>query len=182
VNRERFAFFAMAAIGASGCSGWVTGGGGPVYSLDGNQGRTGGVVSLDGIETPKPHTFFNHGPTSLPVGYHNGFEGIFTPDQKSFNWQTGLALFWRPRPISGFLVLGTDLHVDAINGYFSFGNFQPYAQAGLVTSLGEGEHAPIFTLTAQGEYFINYVAYLHPNDPKTDTFLTLKFGLGFEMP
>ncbi|MEO7110533.1 MAG: hypothetical protein ABI183_08860 [Polyangiaceae bacterium] len=183
IRSGRSFFFAAisASILSTGCSGWVTGGGGPVYSADGNQGRTGGAVSLDGMLTPKPHTVFNHGNTALPVAYHNGFEGIFTPDQKSFGWQTGLALYWLPRPVSGFLVVGTDLHVDEIDGFFSFGNFQPYAQIGLVTSLGEGKHAPIFTLTAQGEYFINYLTYLHDNEPKTDTFLTLKFGFGFEL-
>jgi hypothetical protein len=179
-GRAFFVAVTIASILSTGCSGWVTAGGGPVYSTDGNN-RTGGAVSLDGMLTPKPHTVFNHGTTPLPVAYHNGFEGIFTPDLKSFNWQTGLALFWLPRPVSGFLVLGTDLHFDAIDGYFSFGNFQPYAQIGLVSSLGEGEHAPIFTLTAQGEYFINYLAYLHENEPKTDTFITLKFGFGFEI-
>ncbi len=175
-------FFAVliASIASTGCAGWVSASGGPVYALDGEK-RTGGAVSLDGMLTPKPHTAFNHGTTPLPVAYHNGFEGIFTPDLKSFNWQTGLALFWLPRPVSGFVVLGTDLHFDAIDGYFSFGNFQPYAQVGLVSSLGEGQHAPIFTLTAQGEYFINYLAYLHENEPKTDTFITIKFGFGFEV-
>ncbi|MEO8874001.1 MAG: hypothetical protein ABI461_00310 [Polyangiaceae bacterium] len=170
------------AVASTGCSGWATGGGGPVYSGAGRQERTGGAVSLDAILTPKPHTVFNHGSIPLPVGFHNGFEALLTPNLKSFGWQTGLALFWMPRPVAGFLVLGTDVHFDAINGYFSFGNFQPYGQVGLITSLGESKHAPVFTLTGQVEYFVHYLAYLHDNEPKSDAFIAIKFGFGFEAP
>lgn len=170
---------AFAFLGG-GCTGWTTAAGGPVYSVSGRQGRTGGQASIDAVLTPKPHTFFNKGDKSLPVGYHNGFETLLTPDLKSFGWQTGLALFWKPRPVSGFIILGTDLHFDGVDGYFSFGNFQPYGQIGVAASLGEGEHAPIFTLTGQAEYFIHYLSYLHDNEPHTDAFIAIKLGVGFE--
>lgn len=179
MNHARLGFLAVFAIGACGCSGWTTAAGGPVYSVSGRQGRTGGQVSLDGILTPKAHTVFNRGNSELPVGFHNGFEALLTPDLKSFGWQTGLAAFWMPKPVSGFLVLGTDLHFDAVDGYFSFGNFQPYGQIGVAAALGDGPHAPVFTLTGQAEYFIHYLAYLHDNEPKTDAFIAIKLGIGF---
>ncbi|MEO8798179.1 MAG: hypothetical protein ABI551_09860 [Polyangiaceae bacterium] len=180
--RDLFVFAAfVTSLAMTGCTGWAAANAGPTYSAAGRQGRTGGNASIDAILTPQPHTVFNHGPTALPVGFHTAVETILTPDLKSFGWQSGLAIFWMPRPIAGFLVLGTDLHFDSVDGYFSFGNFQPYAQVGFVSSLGEGKFAPVFTLTGQTEYFIHYLAYLHDDEPKTDLFVAIKLGIGFEL-
>ncbi|HEX7663180.1 MAG TPA: hypothetical protein VF407_01650 [Polyangiaceae bacterium] len=180
--RNPLVFAALAtSLATAGCTGWATANAGPTYSAAGRQGRTGGNASIDTILSPQPHTFFNRGSAPLPVGFHSAVETILTPDLKSFGWQTGVAVFWMPRPVAGFIALGTDLHFDGVDGYFSFGNFQPYGQIGLVSSLGEGKFAPLFTLTGQAEYFIHYLAYLHDDEPKTDLFIAIKLGIGFEI-
>lgn len=181
---RRLAIVAFAA-GLCGCAGWARVLGGPTYSAQGRDGRSGTFVAIDTLMTPKPHTVFNASPKPLPFAVHVGLEAQLTPNVKTFSWLTGIATLKKPRPVAGYLIAGTNFHVDQVDGRASFGNFHPYGEAGVAAELSpkneEDNHGFIFTLGIGASYFIHYAAILDGKGPKTDTFLLLKFGLGYEL-
>ena len=168
-----------------GCAGWARVLGGPTYSAQGRDGRSGTFVAVDTLMTPKPHTVFNASPKPLPFAVHVGLEAQLMPDVKTFAWSTGIATLKKPRPVAGYILAGTNLHVDYVDGRASFGNFHPYGEAGVAAELSpaneENDQGFIFTLGIGASYFIHYAAILENRGAKTDTFILLKFGIGYEL-
>lgn len=169
----------------TGCAGWARVVSGPSYSAQGRNGRNGTFVTVDTLMTPRPHSPFNASPKPLPFAVHTGIEAQLMPDIKTFAWNTGIATLSKPRPVSGYAMAGTNFHVDYVDGRASWGNFQPYGEIGVAAELSsaneEDDRGFIFTLGFGASYFVHYAAILDGHGPKTDTFLLLKFGFGYEL-
>lgn len=181
----RLTFFATVLLFASGCAGWARVLSGPTYNLQGRNNRSGTFVGVDTLLTPRPHTWLNASPKPLPFAAHTGIEVQLTPDLKTFSWTTGIATLKKPRPVSGYAMAGTTFHVDYVDGRPSWGNFHPYGELGVAASLSQTneveDRGVIFTLGVGANYFVHYAAILDGQGPKTDAFLLLKFGLGYEL-
>ena len=169
-------------VSLTGCWGWGTVCAGEAYSTAGRTERSGPVISNEFIIGIKERTVVNPGPKPLPFVFHNTVDGVFAKDFTSFSWGTGFGATWRPRPLSGFIIGGTQAHFDLINNHFSFGNFQPYAQMGLTAPLTRRERddsdGPIVTLAFQYSFLVHYL--VREGEPRTDGFLAIKFGIGWE--
>ncbi len=167
-------------LGSTGCAGWVRANGGYAYSASGRVDHSGPMVGADTILTPKPHTFWNKGSKAFPVGLHTGLEFVDASELKSISWTTGAAYFSKPRPIGGYVILGTNGHYDFIGGRSSFGNFQPYAEIGVASPLTDRDEdvdGPLLTLGL--EYMLIY-SYLAQPDDRLTNLLIFKFGFGWE--
>ncbi|MFO0671730.1 MAG: hypothetical protein U0235_19215 [Polyangiaceae bacterium] len=176
---------ALAALALSGCAGWTRVLAGPAYNAQGRDGKNGPFVGVDALLTPRPHSFLNASSKPLPVAFHTGLESQIMPDAKTFAWTTGIAALGKPRPVSGYAMAGTNLHVDYIDGRMSLGNFQPYGEAGVAAQLSqtneEEDRGFIFTFGFGASYWVHYASLIDKKGPLTDTFLQLKFGLGYEL-
>jgi hypothetical protein len=174
-----------ALVGApvlAGCAGWTDGYGGPAYATSGGPPQDGYAAGVESFFTPKPRTIFNHGPTPFPLGFHNAFQLTLAPAVGSFSWLTGVAYFSHPEPISGYAVAGTNLHFDLLQSHFSFGNFQPYGEIGVAARLGSRDDASdglVLTMGAQVMWLYNYLAT--GDEPRSNGYVTLKFGIGWDV-
>lgn len=154
---------------------------GAAYNLAARDGHSGQVFSVDtaiGVDA-KTVKWIDGGP--LPFAVHTSGTAILAPDRKVFGWGTGLAYYGSPRPISGYLLGGTSLHFDEINGKFSFGNVSPYGEIGILTSV-PARHQPegnglILSLGLQGATYFNYLV----KGNEVDGFLLVKLGVGWEV-
>lgn len=104
---------------------------------------------------------------------------LLAPDVKSLSWLTGLSYFLQPEPIGAYAIAGTNLHVDLLEGRFSFGNFQPYGELGLAARLGARGDGPLATLGLQTMFLYNYLAT--GDAPRSSEYLTIKFGIGWDV-
>jgi hypothetical protein len=174
-------FLAGGALALAGCIGWTDAYSGPAYTTAGREKRNGPTFGVESIFSPRPHTALNRGSQTFPVAIHNGFQLTLSPDLKTFSWLTGVALWGHPEPVSGYALAGTNLHVDLLNSRFSFGNFQPYGEVGVAGRLGnrgDDEDGLIVTLGMQFMFLYNYLAQ---NEPASDGYISIKFGLGWDV-
>jgi len=134
---------------------------------------------VESLFSPRPQTLLNRDTKPFPIGLHNAFQVTLAPDAKDFSWLTGLAYFTHPDPVSGYVIAGTNLHFDLLGGQFSFGNFQPYGEIGVAARLGaRDEDGWVLTMGGQVMWLLNYLA---PADqPRSNGYVTLKFGLGWD--
>lgn len=154
---------------------------GAAYNLAARDGHSGQVFAVDaaiGVDS-KTVKWVDGGP--LPFAVHTSGTAIIAPDRKVFAWGTGLAYYGSPRPISTYLIGGTSLHFDEINGKFSFGNVSPYGEVGILTSL-PARHNPegsglMLSLGLQGATYFNYLV----KGNEVDGFLLVKLGVGWEV-
>jgi hypothetical protein len=168
-------------LALAGCAGWTDGYAGPAYTTAGRLNQSGPAFGVESIFTPKPHTTLNRGGQPFPIGLHNAFQLMLSPDVKTFSWLTGLAYFSQPDPVSGYVIAGTNLHFDLLDSHFSFGNFQPYGEAGVAAKLGGAEESDglVATLGLQFMFLYNYLA--PADEPRTNAYLTVKFGIGWDV-
>lgn len=168
-----------------GCTGWARAVGGMAYPTSGRTERSGPVVAADLVLQPAPHSALNASSKPLPFGLHTNLQSQLSPEMKSLAWGTGAAFYSPPRPLSGYLLAGTNLHLDYIRDYWSFGNFQPYVELGVASLVGkrteQSKGGPIMTLGMEGNLFVHYLAFRQEGEPKFDIFVLLKFGFGFEL-
>lgn len=175
---------ALSAL-ATGCTGWATGTAGMSYSAAGRVERSGPLVGTDQFFKPRPRSRMNPSDKPWPVGLHNSLQVTVAPDLKTLGWGTGIALFGDPRPVTGFAVLGTNLHVDIVDGKGSFGNFHPYGEVGLAAPLSSREPGVpglMGTFSLQGAYLLHYgVIWRDEPGPVGDPLISFKFGIGWEL-
>jgi hypothetical protein len=154
------------------------------YPTSGQTTRSGPVVGTDVVLQPKPNTWLNRSNEPIPFGIHSNVQAILAPDLKSLAWGTGIALYTPPRPVSAYAIGGTNLHLDYVNNYWSFGNFHPYVEVGIASTLGprrDGVERGFFaTLAMEANVFVHYLAFTHEDERKTDGFIMIKFGIGYE--
>src|SRR4051794_37555584 len=127
-------FGAVAALGATGCRGWGRVATGGAYDLGDRNGHSGNVIAADGAIGLKNFKFMDRD-RPFPLAVHTSADVILAPDRKSYGWGTGLVLYREPRPVSAYVLGGTSLHFDDINGRVSFGNVSPYGGIGVMESV-----------------------------------------------
>ncbi len=185
VSVRAWTLFAFGCVVLSGCTGWTRAVGGMAYPTSGRSERAGPVAAIDFVLQPAPHTVLNQSSKPIPFGLHTTLQTQLAPGIKSVSWGTGVAFYSAPRPVSPYLLAGTNLHVDYIRDYWSFGNFQPYAELGLAAAVGKqaesGQRGPIVTLGLEGNIFVHYLAFRQEGEPTVDGFFLLKFGFGYEL-
>ncbi len=153
--------------------------------MTGRNDRSGHSVAVDTVFTAKPKTWLNRATFALPVGFHVGLLGINADTLKSIGWTTGISLYSPPRPISGYFIVGTNGHVDSINGRATFGNLNPYVELGLAAQVGartkESNHGFIFTLAMDSQLMVDNLAIVRGDPDKIDVLVGIKYGIGYEM-
>ncbi len=153
--------------------------------MTGQVGRAAHSIAVDTVFTAKPKTWLNRGSAPLPVGFHVGLLGINSEILKSIGWTTGIAIYSAPRPLSGYVIVGTNGHFDVINGRPTFGNLNPYAEIGLSAQVGprtkERNHGFIFTLALDSQILVNNLAIVRGEPDKIDMLVGIKYGIGYEM-
>ena len=163
----------------TGCRGFGRVQTGGAYDLGDRAGHSGTVIAADGAFGLRNVRWFNTD-RPFPFALHTSADVILAPDRKSYGWGTGLVLYREPRPVSAYILAGTSLHFDDINGKFSFGNVSPYGELGVMTSVPsryeDGGDGLILTLGIAGATYINYLV---AND-SVDGFILVKLGIGWE--
>ena len=153
--------------------------------MTGKTERDGHSIAVDTVFTAKPKTWLNRGSAPLPVGFHVGLLGINSETLKSIGWTTGIAFYGSPRPLSGYFIIGTNGHVDSINGRATFGNLNPYAEVGVAAQVGsrtkERNRGFIFTLAIDSQLLVNNIALVKGEPDKIDMLVGIKYGIGYEM-
>ncbi len=162
----------------TGCVGWARVQAGGAQDLKGREGFSGPQASVDGVFGTK---FLQIKDSPLRLGIHTSGDAIVAAERKSFGWGTGVALYEEPRPISPYVIVGTSGHVDQIRDRFSFGNFSPYGEVGVRTSVparyqdgGDGWFLSLGLGTASSFNF------LVGGGDTIDGFLLMKLGVGYE--
>lgn len=173
----------MLGTGTTGCAGWSDVYGGESYNLSGRNASSGPIAGFESIFTPKLHALMKQaGGEALPIGLHNAFQLLLAPDTKTVSWLTGIAYYGQPDPVSGYAILGSNLHFDLLQSRFSFGTFQPYGELGLAAHFGShafGNDGLVTTLGLQMMYIYNYLA--PAGEPNSTSFATVKFGIGWDL-
>jgi len=175
------ALLGVGAFAGIGCAGWTDGYAGPAYATAGTTREDGYATGVESIFSPKPHSVLNIDNKPLPIGLHNAVQLTLAPAVKSFSWLAGVAYFSHPEPVSGYVIAGTNLHFDSFGGHASFGNFQPYGEVGVAARLGNRDDAAdgyVVTMGGQGMWLLNYLA--PADEPRSNGYVTLKFGLGWD--
>lgn len=154
---------------------------GAACKLGGRAGHSGQTFSVDTVIGVDARTAKWIDGGALPFAAHVSGTAILAPDRKVFAFGTGLAYYGSPRPISGYLLGGTTIHVDEIDGRFSFGNLSPYGEVGLLTSVPSRHRLEgrglVLSLGVQAATYFNYLV----KGSEVDGFLLLKLGVGWEM-
>ncbi len=170
----------MLLVAMTGCRGWGRVQTGGAYDLADRSGHSGTVVAVDGAVAPN-NVKWPGTNRPIPFGLHTSADVILAPERKSFGWGTGVLIYREPRPVSAYVLGGTSLHFDDINGKFSFGNVSPYGEAGVMTSVpsryDDGGDGLILTL---GLAAASYINYLVGGSNTVDGFFLVKLGIGWE--
>jgi hypothetical protein len=169
------------SLGSAGCvRGWGRAATGGAYSLGDREGHSGNVVAADMALGLRDVKWFGGRP--LPFAVHTSGDVILAPDRKSYGWGTGIVFYREPRPVSAYVLGGTSLHFDDINGRFSFGNVSPYGEIGVMASVpsryDDGGNGVFMTLGLEGASYINYLA---SKSDTLDAFFLVKLGIGWEL-
>lgn len=171
--------FGVSLLLLTGCRGWGRVATGGAYDLGDRNGHSGNVVSVDGaigVQDFKPFGMKR----PFPFAVHTSADAILAPDRKSYGWGTGVVFYREPRPVSGYLIGGTSLHFDDIDGRFSFGNVSPYGELGVMASVpsryDDGGDGLMVTLGISGASYINYLS----KDDTVDAFVLVKLGIAWE--
>lgn len=173
---------ALAAFAActTGCQGWARGAFGGAYNVADRPGQSGYIASIDGAIRMPPVKEVNGG-RPLPLGVQTSLDLMGAPDRKSIGWGSGVAVYTSPKPVSPYVIGGTSLHFDVVDGKFSFGNLSPYAEFGILASVpsryDEEDHGwgAIVTLGVAGASYFNYL--LHDG---IDGYALVRLGIGWE--
>jgi hypothetical protein len=178
---------ALAVLGFStmlavqGCLSFARGHAGAALSPNDTPGHSGPVVGGDAIFSLSKIRWVD-GKSPFPLGLHNSFEILLAPDRKDFAWGTGLAYFGSPRPVSGHVIVGTNLHGGRVDGEFALGNVSPYLQLGVRASLSSdpspSRHEGFLSFDVSGQTYVDYLS-LTNNGELVTTLVCLKFGIGF---
>lgn len=162
----------------TGCLAFARGQAGAAMSASDTPGHSGPVVGADGVFT-LPKLKWIDGESAFPFGFHTSFETVLAPERKDFAWGTGLAYFGTPRPVSGHVILGTNLHVGQVDGELSFGNISPYVDVGVRAAIASEpsltEPEAFLSFDLSGQTYIDYLS----DDRLVSTLICLKFGAGF---
>lgn len=173
---------AVAVTLLSGCTrGFTRAETGAACKLGGRAGHSGQTFSVDTVIGVDARTAKWIDGGALPFAAHVSGTAILAPDRKVFAFGTGLAYYGSPRPISGYMLGGTTIHVDEIDGRFSFGNLSPYGEVGLLTSVPSRHRLEgrglVLSLGVQAATYFNYLV----KGSEVDGFLLLKLGVGWEV-
>jgi hypothetical protein len=178
--QRRFLLLMALLAATTGCRGFARVQTGGAYDLGDRAGHSGTIVAADGAFGLRNVKWLNTD-RPFPFAIHTSADVILAPDRKSYGWGTGLVLYREPRPVSAYVLGGTSLHFDDINGKFSFGNVSPYGEVGVLTSVpsryDDGGDGVILSLGLAGASYINYLV---GGSNTIDGFFLVKLGIGWE--
>jgi hypothetical protein len=164
-----------------GCLSFARGYAGVALSPNDTPGHSGPVVGTDATFSLSRIRWVD-GKSAFPLGLHNSFEILLAPERKDFAWGTGLAYFGSPRPVSGHVIVGTNLHAGKVEGEFTLGNVSPYLQLGVRASLSSdaspSRREGFLSFDVSGQTYIDYLSLTNDGELVT-TLVCLKFGIGF---
>lgn len=166
------------ALAVGGCA-RVRGVGGGAFSASEHAGHTGLLAGTD-VLIGFDRIPLLKGRPGTPFGFHAMGEVIVAEEARDIAWGTGLAYFESPQPVSGYVLLGTSLHVNRVEDRYSFGNLSPYLELGVAAPLDSaavGADRAIFTFGVGGMVFFNY---LLPREQAVTSYYALKFGFGYD--
>ncbi len=173
---------ALLGLGSTGCLRlWGRGQVGGAYNTADREGHSGTMLGTDIAFTPKFIPMLSPD-KPFPLAIHLSGETILAPERKSIAWGSGLAYTTPPRPVSPYFILGTTAHGDIVNGRYSFGNFSPYGEMGLMTPLlrpnPDVEASGWILSMGIGAY--SFVNYFVGGNGTLDSFVSLRLGIGWE--
>jgi hypothetical protein len=168
----------VASPAFSGCLAFGRGQAGAAMSSSDTPGHSGPVFGVDGVFELRGLKWVD-GESKFPFGFHNSFETVAAPERKDFAWGTGLALFGSPRPVSGHVMVGTNLHLGLVDDDVAFGNLSPYVMLGVRASLARNPSSAdaeaFLSFDVSGQTYIDYLS----DDRLLSTLVCLKFGVGY---
>lgn len=182
ISRWMLVGAAFLSLGNAGCLRlWARGQAGGAANTAGREGHSGPMLGTDIAFTPKFIPMLSPD-KPFPLAIHFSGETILAPERKSIAWGSGLAYTTPPRPIAPYFILGTTAHGDVVNGRYSFGNFSPYGELGMLTPLlrpnpDKDESGWILSMGIGAYSFVNYFV---GGNGTLDSFVSLRFGIGWE--
>ncbi|HEX2731497.1 MAG TPA: hypothetical protein VHM70_07835 [Polyangiaceae bacterium] len=177
VVRARVVF--LASVLSTGClrARATAGGAFSARDLDGHSGLVTGADLAIGLD--RLPLFRAAKPTAF--GLHITGEALLAERFTDLSWGTGIGYFKHPDPVAGYATLGTNFHVDRVEGRDSFGSVSPYLEFGVAAPVDANSTTSptVLTLGIESMLFFNF---LLPGERAVLPYYALKFGLGFDGP